>query len=280
MFPTLVSILSLASVTSTHSALVADAVFAHDFETVSGDTITALQGPNATKSTNVSTSTAAPVGPWSLQQIQAPNGSTFGNIDTNTRLTSAASQLSFTIAYNDRAGNSGSDGFHVSRLLTSYNGSGANTLNQLVFDLESLSGGRRLRLDAQNTFAESSVTVPFQDSTWHQAGFSFDGGVVTFYYDGFILGSPITLSGVSVIPAQTSNWLLLEDLNPTSDPREYFANGSYDDAALWNRVLSPAEMSTIKTTGLGVVPEPSTTIFGAIGILAFVFRRNRNERNG
>ena len=55
-----------------HAGLIAaDAVFAHDFENISGNNVTALFGPDAVKTSNLSASTTDPIDPFSQQQIEA-----------------------------------------------------------------------------------------------------------------------------------------------------------------------------------------------------------------
>lgn len=91
--------------------IVDDAVFAHDFEQISGASITALRGPNATiNSSNIVPSTASPKN-GSTQHISPtyPGNQPGEYVNTNKRLTNAANELSFSIFYNAQ-GDNGSEG--------------------------------------------------------------------------------------------------------------------------------------------------------------------------
>lgn len=105
--------------------VISDAQFAHDFETISGTAITGLQGPIATATSDAIANSTSPAGFGSTQHMRAVGGSAFPRVDTNTRLTSSTSGLSFSMFYNDRGDNGGEAGPNVARLLTSYSGPGA-----------------------------------------------------------------------------------------------------------------------------------------------------------
>lgn len=132
----------------------------------------------------------------------------------------------------------------------------------------------------------STATFTSRDSVWHQAGFTLESGAtngtLTFYLDGQVFGSPITTTGLNSISAQTNNWFLVED---ASDPfdfgSEYFDDGDYDEAALWNRALSAEEMAALYTPGINAnaIPEPTAlaiwSVLGGIGLVAGHRRRQR-----
>ncbi len=231
--------------------IIDDAVFAHDFEVIEGNAISSMVGPDAFKMPSINAEAVGPLRAGS-QHVQAPNGTTFGNIDTQVRLTAAASALSFSIFYNDR----GYTAPERARLLSSYDGAGAPTPGEFVFDiLEDSSTTRRLRLiqnAGSGVVAAVSDTIPGVDGSWHHAGFVFEGGAsngtITFYFDGQILGAPVATS-YNQTPAQNLNWYLIEDGNDTGN-REYFPNGVYDEAALWLRAITPQEVNALYSGGI------------------------------
>ena len=59
------------SATARAELIINDAVFAHNFDSISGDTITALTGPNAIKTSNLSASSDDPVGFGESQHVRA-----------------------------------------------------------------------------------------------------------------------------------------------------------------------------------------------------------------
>jgi hypothetical protein len=258
------------------SSIVADAVFAHDFEQVVGDSIVGVIGPDASKSSNLTISAVDLVRDNSAQHLQAPGGD-YAAVDTGTRLVGTTSALSFSIFTNDR-GSIGGPPENLVRLLSSYNGTGV-PLGETLFDLL-WSGGRRLRFYTEATSVLSTATVPVQDELWHQAGFVFDSGTVTFYFDGEQLGDSVAVPGVTEIATQNDNWTLVEDARPVSQLGEYFRGGSYDEAALWYRAVSAEEMRTLYEEGFsnassGVIPEPSTIGLLAIGLVGVVLQARR-----
>jgi hypothetical protein len=210
-----------------------DLVFFHDFETITGDLIVAAVGPPAVKTSNVAADTSMPL-PCSGQHLTTPPSVAYATVDTQTRLTASAAALTFSIRYNAHGDTSGSQ-----RLLSTFDGTGSLPPGQLVFDAL---GDNRLRLiGAGGTTVQSDASIP-ADGAWHQVGFTFTGGTVRFYLDGAPFGSDKSF-GVTAIPAQEYDWHLIEDATGVSVPTEYYSQGSYDDAALWTRALSDAEMA-------------------------------------
>jgi hypothetical protein len=271
-------VLSLTiSATARAELIINDAVFAHNFDSIAGDTITALTGPNALKTSNLSASSDDPVGFGASQHVRAPD-SDYAAINTNTRLASSTGQLSFSIFYNARNDNGNDDdSYEQVRLLSSYNGTGLPP-SEMVFGLIS-DGGRRLAFSTEGQSHLSSLTTPASDNTWHQTGFVFEGGQLTFYFDGAPIGDTISVAH-SVIPEQTYDWHLIEDAKSISNLTEYFDLGDYDEAALWNRALSSSDMNALYTQGLAAaVPEPATVVlWGAAGLAGVgLVRRQRRK---
>lgn len=252
--------------------IAADAMFAHNFESISGNSIASLTGPSATATAEIVGSSFSPVGFGSSQHVRAAAGSAYPAIDTNTRLTSSTSALSFSIFFNDRGDNGGDMGGNVARLLSSYSGPGSPP-NQLDF---SVINSRQLVLFVEGQNVLSSAAIPYADADWHQAGFVFDGGTLTFYFDGVQLGAQLAV-GSSVVSQQTNNWFLLNTPTPFGD--EYFDGGDYDEAALWTRALNASDMNSLYSNGLSAissVPEPGSIALWGIGMtVAMVWRKRR-----
>lgn len=250
--------------------IISDAIFAHDFETISGNSITALQGPNATSTSDAIGNSTSPLGFGSLQHMRAIGGATYPAVDTNTILGTSTSGLSFSIFYNDRGDNGGDDsGGNVARLLSSYTGPGSPP-NQLDF---SVIDARRLVLFVEGENIYSTANIPFQDGLWHHAGFVFDNGLLSFYFDGELLGDQLSV-GSNTVADQTNNWFLMNTVAMFGD--EYFDDGDYDEAALWNRALSGAEMRALYTQGLAMaIPEPSAFSCAMIALASYQVCRRR-----
>lgn len=267
--------------TNSHAGvLLNDAIFAHDFETISGNSITALVGPDGTKTSNISASLVSPL-PFSSQHVQAPNGAAHGSIDTNTRLTTAANSLTFSTFFN----NPGSSG--AARFLSSFDGGGTNVDVFTLFDSIVINNTRTLRFIVNSgsnvKIASSTATIPVADGLWHQAAVVYQGGVsdgtVRFFFDGLQLGGDVTLAGVNSLPVLPNNWHLLEDTTSVSVPTEYFAGGYYDEAALWYRPLSNADIQSLYTQGINgastnAVPEPANAVIWLF-FISCITARNR-----
>jgi len=244
-----------------------DAVFAHNFESISGDNITALFGPTAVKTSNVSASSTNTL-PFSSQHVQFPNAQV-ARIDTNTQLTTATSELSFSIYYN--AQNDTSSG--LKRFLSSYDGTGSIDTDEFIFDF---GASNKLRFASAKLNVYSDGAIP-RDDQWHQVGFVHDSGTVRFYLDGQPFGTDKSFTPGSVAP-QGNEWFLVEDAPVANLNHEFFDNGLYDEAALWTRALSDWEMGLIAAEGVAV-PEPSTCAVWAVGLalLAGCARRRRRK---
>ena len=258
-------LVTFVSTTNSKAALLDSLVFAHNYESISGDNIDGLLGtPDATKTSNISASTTGTL-PFSSQHVQMPNAAV-ARIDTNTQLTSATNGLSFTTYYNDNGDTS--SGGH--RFLSTFDGSGSLEGDEFVFD--EVSGNLRFITGnpSATTILTSDAAIP-KDGNWHQVGFSFNSGTVRFYLDGAPFGSDKVLGAASIL-TQGNNWFLFEDAPVTNSNHEFYDNGLFDESALWTRVLSDAEMSAVAAQGLlslVPVPEPATGSLLGLGLLAF-----------
>lgn len=98
---------------------------------------------------------------------------------------------------------------------------------------------------------------------WHHEAVTVDNGLVQYYRDGVALGAPkaVTQSFSSDQP------LYFGGQANTASGGEFF-NGSLDDIRIYDNALSASEVAAL------VVPEPSSSLLGACGIL-FLLRRRR-----
>ena len=230
---------------------VEDAVFAHDFDSICGNTIYSVVGPNATKTSNILRASEEPLFVDSLQHLLVPDGQTHPTVMTNTVLDTEVSELTFTIAYNDQ-GDNGSEagGFNLVRLLSNYRGTGPVLETEIVLSLIS-NPDRQLVFIVGGEGVVATAKLPFQDSIWHQIAVVFNQGAVTFYLDGQQLGDVLSANATTII-AQTNDWTLIEDPVNQSTVDEYFDDGLYDNAALWYRALTASEIASIHNDGISV----------------------------
>ena len=256
------------------SGLLDNLVFAYDFESINGSTVPDISGNgnNGTMHNLTPDSTNPKSG--STQHVKTPTDPTtlLANVVTPITLSGSYSQLSFSMWYNDQ-GSPGRGATGNARLLTSLPGTSSRlSAGQRDFDFITRSNSPTTRVlyfeDIQSGSALASVTstaiTPNMDSTWHQAGFVFTNGVITFYFDGAPLGSPVSLlrSGSPVTALGGNPWPLsiIEDPtnNPTADfDTEYFHGGDYDEARLWTKALTADQMRALFTAAL---PPPTGTI--------------------
>lgn len=111
---------------------------------------------------------------------------------------------------------------------------------------------------------------------WHHIVATVEGGVRTdMYVDGALVASDT--SGYNL---QNRNNPMQIGGNPDAGGRGW--DGNIDDVAVWDRVLTPAEISSIYNGGAGAsiaslttVPEPSSLALLGLGGLALAFRKRR-----
>ncbi len=208
-----------------------NAVFFHDFERAGSGVAEALVGPAGRLTSNIGTSSAGRFASASRQHIQAPSG--YGVIDTGVRLMQPTDALSFSIAVNAR----GDASNRLKRLLSTFNGTGPAPASEMLFDRVD-AGVLRFITAGRSIFSASTIV---EDGQWHTYGFTFDRGTVQFYVDGMPFDPPRVFPLQQIAP-QTYSWHLVEDARNVSANTEFWRGGSYDDAGLWLRVLSAAEM--------------------------------------
>ena len=275
----LAAILLAAASGGASADIVDDAVFAYDFENISGANITALRGSNGTLVGSFAANGSNNL-PFSGQNVRAPLNNSFGGVETNALLNSPIAEMSFSTMFNangDNGSDSGSN--NLVRFLSSYDGANAVNANESFFDMFGAGSQRNLRLG----FGSQSVTSAsfnLDANSWQHVGFSLasSGGntSVQFYLNGNELGAAQEITGLAQIIAQNSSWHLFEDTTAGTDSQEYFDGGDYDESALWYRQLSSAEFSDIAANGLAAnaIPEPASAgllLIGALGLC--VYRR-------
>jgi hypothetical protein len=92
--------------------------------------------------------------------------------------------------------------------------------------------------DSAGVGHNGTIKNSFPTGSWHNVGFTADGAVLTTYYDGVAMGTS-TFSGA--VATTTSALLIGNDSIATS---RYF-NGLIDDARVYNRALSAAEVQSL-----------------------------------
>lgn len=114
---------------------------------------------------------------------------------------------------------------------------------------------------------------------WHHVALTYNGGSASqiLYIDGLQVATgaastSLTALGINMsIGVKTDNSTSAPDANVPG-----WWDGKIDDLAFFNTVLTPAEVLQIKTNGdagIGVVPEPASALFLALGALGFMRRR-------
>lgn len=117
--------------------------------------------------------------------------------------------------------------------------------------------------------------VNLYDGSWHHiVATTTAGGGTELFVDGV---SRATNAGPASISNNGANVLWIGN-NPQGGANRMW-DGVVDDVAMWDRVLTPAEIAAIHTQGLAgnslaqVVPEPSTALLGLLGALGLLRRR-------
>ena len=111
------------------------------------------------------------------------------------------------------------------------------------------------------------------DGNWHHVVGTYDGTTVRLYVDGAEVGNGTPTNGVPITYGlPTSNDLFIGTYANTKSP--YFFNGLVDEASVYNRALSPAEIQALYSGGatgslIGVVVNlPLGTASGLTGGIA------------
>lgn len=99
-----------------------------------------------------------------------------------------------------------------------------------------------------------TVAQPLDDN-WHHIAMTDDNGAVTFYIDGVADATTIKYAWSS-LPLNTLSIGAIQRIN---GPVTFF-NGAVDDVALWNRILSAAEIENVRLNGLATPIPPLVSV--------------------
>ena len=96
-----------------------------------------------------------------------------------------------------------------------------------------------------------------EDNEWHHIAVTHDrDGMATFFFDGAQIGSAdISAHATGSIDAGFPTSIGTD--GPFGDPWDAYLNGSLDEVAMWDRVVSSAEIQAIYDSGLNGVGIPS-----------------------
>ena len=92
-------------------------------------------------------------------------------------------------------------------------------------------------------------------NVWHQLVVRRSGSSFDMFFDDIKLTSGSTSAAIS----PTLNGLLIGKRNP-SDGRDFSVNGRLDEVAVWNRVLTDAEVAALYNGGQGTLLAPIQTL--------------------
>lgn len=112
----------------------------------------------------------------------------------------------------------------------------------------------------------SSSTTNLLQDTWYHLAVTYDGATIRLYQDG----SQIAFRSGSLSTVLNANGLTIGNRPPTG----YF-DGLIDDVAIYDRTLSPAEISTIYSAGSNPVPEPATVLLFSSALLGLIRFKKR-----
>lgn len=124
--------------------------------------------------------------------------------------------------------------------------------------------------------ADGSVSP---DGSWKHLAMTWDGStqVFTSYLNGVLAATGTTAGegiGATIAGPDSGPWYIGYD-DCCGGNRDF--DGRIDDVAVWDNVLSAAEINTIYQNGLsGVgVPEPGSSMLAVFGLAALMLRRSR-----
>lgn len=121
--------------------------------------------------------------------------------------------------------------------------------------------------------ASGSHTATFDGAAWNHLAIERNGTTLSLWVNGVNVGSTTLAAGYNI--AVNTGTFFRE---PNFGPDAAVAGAAYDDLGIWHRALTPTEIAEIYNGGTGatigsLVPEPSTALLGALGLLGLLRRR-------
>jgi hypothetical protein len=167
-------------------------------------------------------------------------GLNFNNVSTSISLPNIASTQQTVCAWvKPRSYATGSEPDWVDAI--AYKGTDAENG---FFDLSV--GGAGARSAASGKVFTSASNPPLNQWS-HECGvLDGAGSSLSYYLNGNLIGTPATITGFSV---SSSPWYIGK--SGEVDPYEYYLDGSLDDVRIYNRALSPAEITRLYGLGAG-----------------------------
>lgn len=117
----------------------------------------------------------------------------------------------------------------------------------------------------------SSITVA--DGQWHNIVGVYAGGAPSLYVDGiFQAAGPVAANA-----ANNADFIMGGVLNNSTNTNINAYNGNIDDAQLYNRALSAAEVTYLFNHPGQPVPEPGAIVAIGLGLVCVAWRRRRER---
>lgn len=133
---------------------------------------------------------------------------------------------------------------------------------------------------ARNDY-NGAETTNLTSGAWANLVLVRRGAELLYYFNGAQeTANPIIALAAGVTFANANNFILGDDAttnyNEVSGTTGQNWNSPLliDDLAVWNEALTPSQITALQTSAAAAIPEPSTVLFGAFGMLT-VFRRRR-----
>ena len=123
-------------------------------------------------------------------------------------------------------------------------------------------GKPTIQLDADNNSHNADSSIGIADGSWHYVGFTYDGTSLSLYVDN---NAPITTNYSISSYSQANNPLYIGAVNDPSGVQQGFI-GQIDEVAIWNRALSPSEISYLYNEGNGQAVLDTSNITSELGV--------------
>ncbi len=133
-----------------------------------------------------------------------------------------------------------------------------------------------IRTEIQGDYRTTAAASPaINNGNWHHVATVYNPGVtqlesVTMYINGVAVSTTDNPATISLSTVAQFN----VGIGGTSGGTGVVFNGSLDEVGIWNRALSPAEISQL-ASGIVPIPEPGTVALLLIGAGALIVRARR-----